>query len=1023
MGFFEALDNVDNPLHRFAGALATGWTRFFGSRNDRLIREILPKVDQINALEDEVSQLSDAEIQSRIATIKEQIQEGLNERGAPALEEESFRLRLSGRPEEADEVDKKYQKIEQDVLDSVLIDAFALIREAGKRTLGQRHYDVQLIGGVALHNGWIAEMVTGEGKTLVATLGASINALAGRGVHVITVNDYLAKRDAELNRPLFEMLGLTVGVIQAHMSNSDRRIQYSCDITYGTNNEFGFDYLRDNMKVDAQQQAQQNRRHYAIVDEVDSILIDEARTPLIISGDASDVSENFVIANEVAKKLRGVSKPKLEEEAKRKGVEKEDLEENWDFVFSEKNHQVILTERGIERVEKLLGRGNIYDTASNPWPHHIEQALRAHNLYKRDKQYVVQDGEVIIVDEHTGRLMHGRNWSDGLHQAVEAKEGVKIKKETQTLATITLQNYFRLYDKLSGMTGTAMTEAGEFWSTYKLEVLSVPTNRPLRRRYFGDVIYRTAREKFKAICAEIEAVRALGRPVLVGTISVENSERLSQMLHRRGIPHDVLNAKQHMREASIVADAGQLGRVTVATNMAGRGTDIILGTFTKQTLLDHWKDSGIAPKDLELDDPQIYPKLIAHWKSYLLSTGVSLYDEWEFRGMLEHFDHTVTYEGKELTVPPLCERIQDLGGLHIVGSERHDSRRIDNQLRGRCGRQGDPGSSRFYLSLEDDLMRIFASDKVSWLLDKLGMEEGQEISAPMVTRSIEKAQKKVEAHHFDIRKNVLEYDQVMDEQRKLVYRERQRILEGKELRTSVFLWIERAMNCALGEYVDGRLPIEEQDLPGFCDWCRKQFGFRVLPREIEELSEDKKYTFVIEKVEEAYALREKEIGEEDMRRLERFIMLQKIDAKWKDHLHGMDQLRSGIGWHGYAQQDPKIAYKKEGYKLFQEMWEGTADEITGLLFRVRPVREEEERQLGNTWQPKSYSAPSTEPTTRSVEQGFQQQAQSRARDMAAASGGEGPQQPERREAPKVKRNAPCPCGSGKKYKKCCGAKT
>ncbi len=1022
-------DDIDNPLHKVAGAIASSWTRLFGSRNERLVREILPLVERINALEPEYEQLSDAQLPEQTQALRKRIHEGLAERKAPALLAEARRMRYDGRPEEAQVLEDKYKVIEQAVLDTVVCEAFALVREAGKRTLGQRHYDVQLIGGVALHRGWISEMVTGEGKTLVATLPSYLNALPGRGVHVITVNDYLAKRDRDLNASLMELLGLTVGCIQSHMPNEDRRKAYACDITYGTNNEFGFDYLRDNMKVDAESQVQQGRLNFAIVDEVDSILIDEARTPLIISGDATDSSEAFVIADQVARKLRGVEKNRLEQEAKKRQVEKEDIESEWDFVFSEKDHQVILTERGIERVEKLLGQGNIYDSATNSWPHHMEQALRAHNIYKRDKSYVVQEGEVIIVDEHTGRLMHGRNWSDGLHQAVEAKEGVPIKKETQTLATITLQNYFRLYRKLAGMTGTAMTEAGEFWQIYKLDVLSIPTNRPLNRRNHGDVIYRTTREKYKAICAEIEAVHALGRPILVGTISVENSERLAEMLQRRGITHDVLNAKQHLREALIVADAGKIGRVTVATNMAGRGTDIILGTFTREELLEHWKTARAAPKELELSDPKLYEKLLDHWTTYKLSTGATLYEEWEYRGILEAFTQTVDYKGKAMKVPPLCERVQELGGLHIIGTERHDARRIDNQLRGRCGRQGDPGSSRFYLSLQDDLMRIFASDRVSWLLEKLGMEEGQEISSPMVTRAIEKAQKKVEVYHFDIRKNVLEYDQVMDEQRKLVYRERQRILEGRdgtsaeaaeqgasdEMRKAVFLWIERSVDKTVQEYASDALPESERNIPGLCDLMRKRFGFRVLPRELEGMREQQTFETLLKRVDQAYALREAEIGNEEMRKLERFIMLQKIDEKWKDHLHGMDQLRGGIGWRGMAQTDPKIAYKKEGYELFQEMWENIADEIATLLFRVRPVSRQDEAALEQLWQPSSYQAP------REYEASFRRQAERTEAEAAAASKGEGPQKPIEREEPKIGRNDPCHCGSGKKYKKCHGA--
>jgi preprotein translocase subunit SecA len=1009
-------EDMDNPLARMADALASGWTRVFGSRNDRLVQDILPIIDQINSLEDEMSKLTDEELQGKTVEFRRRIKESLEAKEAPKLLADAKQLTYDGRPEEAEVLDKRYKEVELKVLNKILPEAFAVVREAGKRTLGQRHYDVQLIGGVCLHRGWIAEMVTGEGKTLVATLPSYLNALPARGVHVITVNDYLAQRDRDVNFQLLGFLGLTVGCIQARMGNVERREAYASDITYGTNNEFGFDYLRDNMKVDAVSQVQQERRNFAIVDEVDSILIDEARTPLIISGDATEAPENYGIANEIAKKLRGVDRNRLEEEAKEKEVEKDDLAENWDFVFSERDFTVTLSERGTERVEKLIGRGNIYDSASAHWPHYIEQALRAHSLYKRDKAYVVQNDEIVIVDEHTGRLMDGRTWSDGLHQAVEAKEGVKVKKETQTLATITLQNYFRLYRKLSGMTGTALTEASEFWEIYKLDVLSVPTNKPLIRKAFSDVVYRTVKEKYKAICAELEAVNALGRPILVGTISVENSERLAEMLGRRGIRHDVLNAKHHSREAEIVAEAGFIGRVTVATNMAGRGTDITLGTFSKQELLDHWKAHRAAPADLKLDDPELYPKLVRHWKKTRLSTGVSLYEEWEWRGMLDRFTTEVEVDGEKCRVPPLCERVQELGGLHIIGTERHDSRRIDNQLRGRCGRQGDPGSSRFYLSLQDDLMRIFASDRVSWLLEKLGMEEGQEISSPMVTRAIEKAQKKVEAHHFDIRKNVLEYDKVMDEQRKLIYRERQRILEGEEgmLRKAVFLWIERATGSALQLYADQSVMREDRNYEGLCDWVRKTYGFRVLPRELEEGSEDKNFEFLMKKIGQAYTLREEEITPPEMRRLERYIMLQEIDEKWKDHLRGMDQLRGGIGWRGYAQTDPKIAYKKEGYELFQEMWMNVADEITTLLFRVRPITEEEEQSLGSVWQPTEYQAPSEFETSF-----FEAAATTEAEAYNASTAGQ-TQQPVRRDAPKVRRNDPCPCGSGKKYKKCHG---
>ncbi|MBI3722902.1 preprotein translocase subunit SecA [bacterium] len=1093
---------VENPLLHLANAIGRGVTAVFGSRNDRLVRELLPLVEEINALEPSLEKLSDAALAEKTEDLKKTLKKALVDRGAMKLLDDARDLRQNARSQEAVELDKQYRVIEQACLDEILPPAFALVREAGKRTIGQRHYDVQLLGGIVLHQGKISEMITGEGKTLVSTLPAFLNSLPGYGVHIVTVNDYLARRDRDWNAQLFNVLGVSVGVIQSDMGNAERKRAYSCDITYGTNNEYGFDYLRDNMKVDGDSQVQR-RLNYAIIDEVDSILVDEARTPLIISGDAMDSSDNYYIADAIARKLRGTEKNKLEEEARKRGLEKEDLEVDWDYVFSEKDHQVIFTERGIERTEKLLGKGSIYDGANIQWPHFIEQALRAHCLYEKDVEYVVDMEDdrmsVIIVDEFTGRKMHGRQWSDGLHQAVEAKEGLKIKEETQTLATITLQNYFRLYRKLAGMTGTASTEAAELWKIYQLDVVSIPTNRPLIRRNFQDVVYRTVKEKFKAVCAEIEAVHAMGRPILVGTISIENSERLSEMLSRRGIEHDVLNAKQHEREAQIVARAGQLGRVTIATNMAGRGTDIILGPFTYQELLDHWKRAGAAPKDLELPPgvadgrgdaaglPEFYEKLAQFWRTRKLSTGATLISddpnspgEWQWRDVAFEFAiGKKDYEGVKL-----CTRVQDLGGLHIIGTERHEARRIDNQLRGRCGRQGDPGSSRFYLSLEDDLMRIFASDRVSWILSKLGMEEGQEISAGMVTRAIEKAQKKVETHHFDIRKNLLEYDGVMDEQRKLVYSERQRILDGvakigdpsndflaktgelsvagdskentsegvlwwkltrsafdhltvrwalggapqdatgvldlgwRTLRSAVFRWIDVTLDKAVKQYVSDDVSSSEHDIPALCEWVRMKFDFRVLPRELDEKKEDEIYELLMGRIKAAYAEREKAIGEGDMRRLERFLLLQKIDEKWKDHLHGMDQLRSGIGFRGYAQQDPKVAYKKEGYELFEEMWGNIGDEISDLLFRIKPMKEEKVEELSvPVMKPTAMSAPAE------FEQTFRQQAAENERQAYAASN-QGPDAPAAkpviREQPKIGRNEKCHCGSGKKYKNCHG---
>ncbi len=1132
----------DNPLVHIANAIGKGVTAIFGSRNDRLVKDLLPIVEEINELEPKFEKLSDAALAETTEDLRKTLKQTLKDEGAVKILEDAFKLRLDARSQEAVELEKKYREIEQKCLDDILPEAFALVREAGKRTIGQRHYDVQLLGGIVLHQGKISEMITGEGKTLVSTLPAFLNSLPGHGVHVITVNDYLARRDRDWNAQLFNILGVSVGVIQADMGNTERKRAYACDITYGTNNEYGFDYLRDNMKVDGDSQVQR-KLNYAIIDEVDSILVDEARTPLIISGDAMESSDAYYVADQIARKLRGVEKNKLEEDAKKRGVEKEDIENEWDFWFSEKDHQVVMSERGIERVEKLLGKGSIYDAANHQWPHYIEQALRAHTLYKRDVEYVVEieDGRmgVIIVDEFTGRKMHGRQWSDGLHQAVEAKEGLKIKEETQTLATITLQNYFRLYKKLAGMTGTASTEASELWEIYTLDVVTMPTNRPLIRNNYQDVVYRTVREKYKAVCAEIEAVHALGRPILVGTVSIENSERISEMLQRRGIAHEVLNAKQHEREAQIVAEAGHLGRVTIATNMAGRGTDIILGNMTEQELLDHWKKAGAAPKEIELPAspdklPEFYEKLAQFWRTRKLSSGATLISddaehpgEWQWREVALNFE----VGGKKYVGAKLAKRVQDLGGLHIVGTERHESRRIDNQLRGRCGRQGDPGSSRFYLSLEDDLMRIFASDRVSKLLGYLGMEEGQEISAPMVTRAIEKAQKKVETHHFDIRKNLLEYDGVMDEQRKLVYGERQRILdalaktndpgnqnlaESKKLSTkgasydntargllqwkvskegdglwsvelsrpalatdpskdgdgnavspvafkpvaratglapnqifeaaplsdsglfvkwqlgngpqdgatgtidlgwavlhsAVLRWIDVTLDKAVQQFMSDDIRESDHDPGALSEWVRKKFGFRILPRELTGMKEQECYDFLFAKIASAYKEREKAIGVEDLARLEQFLLLQEIDQKWKDHLHGMDQLRSGINYRGYAQQDPKVAYKKEGYELFQEMWENIGDEVSDLLFRIQPIKEEKVEEL---------NVPVMKPTE------FISGAQAAARETekvayAASTQGPdaGPAKPIQREEPKVGRNQPCPCGSGKKYKNCHG---
>ena len=873
--------------------------KVFGSRNERIVKTIWPLVSRINALEPEMKRLSDEALQGKTAEFRDRLANGIS-------------------------------------LDDLLPEAFAAVREVSFRNLRtssgtpMRHFDVQLIGGVVLHSGKIAEMMTGEGKTLVATLPAYLNALTGRGVHVITVNDYLAQRDCNWMSPVFGALGMTVGAIQSQMDPAERQKQYACDITYGTNNEFGFDYLRDNMKTQLSHQVQQRGRHFAIVDEVDSILIDEARTPLIISGPAEKTSARYDTANRVAKRLvRGQ-----------------------DFEVKEKERSVMLTEAGIEKAQKIVGVPNFYAGKDMEWPHLLEQALRAHQLYHRDVEYVIRDGEVVIVDEFTGRLMEGRTWSDGLHQAVEAKEGLSIREENQTLATITLQNYFKLYEKLAGMTGTAMTEAVEFDRIYKLEVVAIPPNRPVRRIDGGDVVYRTSREKYNAILDEIVTVNGQGLPILVGTVSVEKSELLSGMLRRRGVAHDVLNAKHHQREAEIVALAGQEGRVTISTNMAGRGTDIVLGP-------------GIGEK----------------------------------------------------------------GGLHVIGTERHEARRIDNQLRGRCARQGDPGSSKFFLCLEDDLMRRFASDRVGSILKRLGMKEGEEISHPWVTRSIERAQKKVENYHFEIRKNLLEYDAVMNEQRGLVYQQRQDVLEGKGLDLMVRDMMVNVLNDRVPFYLsldvpapgdlaeDGSTP--NHPLDELTAWLRTAYGLdltgmsgivrdRSLPEQSEAVIER-----ILEAWDSAYAQKSEKFGKDFMRRIEQWLLLVKIDEKWKDHLHAMDHLRSAIGLRSVAQIDPKVAYKQEGYRMFKQMIESLRSEVTQLILRVEVRREDEQElkqrdQLANAEY--RHGGPGDAPVDR----------RSPETENSGDSAPKGPIKPIVNKGPKVGRNDNCPCGSGKKFKRCCG---
>lgn len=834
-------------------------TKVFGSKNERELNKIRPTIERINALEPEIQSMSDATLKNQRVLFKERMQNG-----------ESF--------------------------DDILPEAFATVREASIRTLGMRHFDAQLIGGISLHQGKIAEMKTGEGKTLAATLPAYLNALSGRGVHIITVNDYLARRDTEWMGHIYNFLGLSVGSILHGLDDNERKAAYSEDITYGTNNEFGFDYLRDNMKF-SKVEVVQGELNFAIVDEVDSILIDEARTPLIISGPAEKSTDLYHRVNSIIPRLVLDS----------------------DYTLDEKARAAILTEEGVAKAEQVLKVDNLYDARNIELLHHINQALKAHTLFKRDVDYIVKNKEVIIVDEFTGRLMPGRRYSEGLHQALEAKENVKIENENQTLATVTFQNYFRMYNKLAGMTGTADTEAAEFKKIYDLDVLVIPTDQPMIRTDYPDVIYKTKQEKFNAVLNEIVELNQKGQPVLVGTISIDISESLAKKLKKRGIKHTVLNAKNHEKEAEIIAMAGQKNAVTISTNMAGRGTDIVLG-----------------------------------------------------------------------------EGVTELGGLHIIGTERHESRRIDNQLRGRSGRQGDHGSSRFYLALEDDLLRIFGGERITSIMDKLGLEEDEPIEANIISRAIESAQGKVEGHNFDIRKQLLEYDDVMNQQREVIYRQRRETLDGKSLKPAIEDMISEKAEEIADFFVDDRTLAEEWDWKGINEAVFKQFSFRLgnpdddtlngLTREgLAELISD----FSIQKYNEKEAV----VGTDDFRNLERIIMLQTVDSFWKDHLLSMDHLKEGIGLRGYGQQNPLIVYKKEGFELFKDMISRIKEETLGILFRIQ-ISESE--RIADLRRPKEQNL--------------------------TFSGGDEPEKkkPVRRTAKKIGRNAPCSCGSGKKYKKCCG---
>ena len=905
----------------------------------------------------------------------------------------------------------------QQVLDEVLPEAFAVVREASRRVVSMRHFDVQLIGGMVLHQGKIAEMKTGEGKTLVATGPVYLNALAGLGVHVVTVNDYLAKRDSEWMGKIYTFLGLTVGVIVHDLSDEQRREAYAADVTYGTNNEYGFDYLRDNMKFDLAECVQRGHQ-YAIVDEVDSILIDEARTPLIISGASEESTDKYSRVNKII--------PRLE-----MGEEIERGEEKiltGDYVVDEKHKTITVTDEGWEKVEKLLGIGNIADPENWDLKHHVDTAIKAYSLYRRDVDYVVKDGEVIIVDEFTGRLMPGRRWSDGLHQAIEARENVKIERENQTLATITFQNYFRMFKKLAGMTGTAETEASEFDKIYKLEVLVIPTNQELRRLENPDVVYRTVKEKYYAVADGIQEIHASGRPVLVGTTSIEKSEQISELLKKKAIKHVVLNAKFHEREAEIVAQAGRHNAVTIATNMAGRGTDILLGGnpdfLAKQEIVKRGLARLLYSAEGEIDPGSDDPALTRFYyngSEYEVSTP-----EWE--EILAR--HKTSTDAEH-------ERVVELGGLHILGTERHESRRIDNQLRGRAGRQGDPGSSRFYLSLEDDLMRIFAKEWVSNLLQRLGMEEGVPIESGLISRRIEAAQKAVESQNFEARKHVLEYDDVMNKQRQAVYGLRRQLLEGLDQKDLI---LEDYVAAGLAEVLDATAPAnihaERWDLAALRKQLVERYGLDLDATgfQPESLNRQELGDALFDQLSELYAAKEKLLGMEAMRYHERMIMLSVLDQLWKDHLLNMDHLKEGIGLRGYGQHDPLIEYKKESFEMFEDMMKRFQEDAVRYLYHLQIF----ERQADGTatpMQPSNGDAPEVSfdapaPPARNgkrstslddMEEEFQRKKRRELEQARMAGAGEVLNiQQVVRSGDKVGRNDPCPCGSGRKYKKCCG---
>jgi preprotein translocase subunit SecA len=976
--------------------------RFIGTKHERDVKKLQPVIASINAREAEVRTLSDPDLKSRFMELRAQVQEQLKD---------------------ADPGEPTFRELMQQALEPAIVPAFALVREAGRRFLNMRHFDVQLIGGMVLHEGKIAEMKTGEGKTLVATLPAVLNALAGRGVHIVTVNDYLARRDAEWMSPLYRALGLSVGVIVHDLDDDQRRAAYGADITYGTNNEFGFDYLRDNMKYDLAHCVQRGH-HFAIVDEVDSILIDEARTPLIISGPSEESTDKYARIDKIIPKLI----------------------QDIDYTVDEKHRTATLTEEGFSKCERLLGLANLSDPGNIAYLHHVSQALRAHALYKIDVDYVNKDGEIIIVDEFTGRQMPGRRWSDGLHQAVEAKEGVKIERENQTLATITFQNYFRMYKKLSGMTGTASTEAAEFSKIYNLEVTIIPTNRELIRKEYSDVVYRTEKEKFEAVVNGImqednslaNGIRQLnerGQPVLVGTISIEKSEAIAELLKKNRIPHEVLNAKQHERESRIVAQAGRKGAVTVATNMAGRGTDILLGGNPEQMTRDHFLKNKLAmpyaaapavipaePTPGEAAQPTV-PMVLFQNEGKIFQVPA---DQW--KPVFEQFAEQCKSEHDEVVA---------LGGLHILGTERHEARRIDNQLRGRAGRQGDPGSSRFFLSLEDDLMRIFGGERIKALMYRFGMTEGVPIESKMISNRIENAQKSVEAQNFDARKHLLEYDDVMNKQRETIYSIRRSALEGKDQRDYVLGIAEDVVRELVETFCPREQHPDQWNATQFLAEANAQFGvdMKAAGADPAALSHEQLADAAVEAVRKRYEEKETQFGAELMRWLERRIILDVVDSQWKDHLLSLDHLKEGIGLRGYGQKDPLVEFKKEAFILFEDMMTRIDNETIRYLFHIQVQQGEQPgsggaQQAPSPQQPPRPRAAAASAAARAgepdhlpaVAREIERRQQRQQKDLQYQTG------PAQAEAPKpvragakVGRNDPCPCGSGKKYKKCHGA--